>query len=48
MNVAEAAINCAIGLGNSKSSSPELAVRAYSPFLSLEMVSEHFIAFSLL
>lgn len=36
MNVAEAAINCAIGLGNSKSSSPELAVRAYSPFLSLE------------
>lgn len=36
MNVAEAATNFAIGLGNGKSSSLALAVRAYSPFLNLE------------
>lgn len=36
MNIADAAINYLIGLGNGKSSSPAPAVRAYSPFINLE------------
>lgn len=36
MNVADAAINYLIRLGNGKSSSPALAVGAYSPFINLE------------
>lgn len=35
LNVADAAIKYLIGLGNGKSSSPALAVKAYSPFTNL-------------